>query len=404
MFGLHYFYCVKRINLFLLFSFLSVTILAQKSVVNPYAVIDKKALQIPDSLTQSTSGIAGFVKANFATEKERSRAVFIWVASNIEYDAANMFAINFYEPQEEKIAKPLRTRKGICENYAALFTDISNKCGIKSYMIEGYTKQNGFTDYIPHAWCATRLDSAWFLFDPTWGSGYMSGGKFYKRISNNYYKVEPAVLVKSHMPFDYLWQFLPYPISNQEFYEGKTEENKSKSLFNYMDSLNVYDKQTHIEQSKSAAARIEKNGLKNAMIFNQLQNMKVEIENDRQSTIVNAYNAAVNDYNESIKCMNDFINYRNKQFIPLQPDSAIRNMLTVTNSKLVLAKSKLSKIKNPDANITTASAQLTRAISDVETQLNEQQDWLKTYFSKGRSGKKSMFYDKKITWFGIPLN
>ena len=32
-----------------------------------------------------------------------------------------MFATNIYETKEEKIAKPLMTRKGICENYAALF-------------------------------------------------------------------------------------------------------------------------------------------------------------------------------------------------------------------------------------------------------------------------------------------
>jgi hypothetical protein len=30
------------------------------------------------------------------------------------------------------------------------------------------------------------------------------------------------------MPFDYLWQFLNYPISNQEFYNGSTGVDKSK--------------------------------------------------------------------------------------------------------------------------------------------------------------------------------
>lgn len=390
----------------LIFSFLllSANLLAQKPVGNPYAAIDKKALQISDSLTQNTVDISNFIKTNFSSDKDKTRAIFIWIASNIEYDVANMFAINFYELQEEKIAKSLRTRKGICENYAALFTDICNRCGIKSYVVEGYTKQNGFADYIPHAWSAARVDSAWYLFDPTWGSGYVSGGKFYKRISNSYYKVEPSVLVKSHMPFDYLWQFLNHPISNQDFYEGNTSENISKPFFNYIDSLKFYDQQTHIEQAKSAAARIEKNGLKNSMIFSQLQNIKIEIENDRQTTIVNKYNAAANDYNESIKYLNEFIDYRNKQFTPLQPDSAIQNMLTIANNKLVLTKAKLSEIKNPDANITNASAQLLKSASYVEMQFKEQQDWLDQYFSKGKSGRKSMFFNKKITWFGIPLN
>jgi hypothetical protein len=31
------------------------------------------------------------------------------------------------------------------------------------------------------------------------------------------------------MPFDYMWQF-PYPISNQEFYNGSTGVDKSKAI------------------------------------------------------------------------------------------------------------------------------------------------------------------------------
>ncbi len=80
-----------------------------------------------------------------------------------------MYAINFYEKKEDKIAKPLKTRKGICENYADLFNDICLKSGIKSYVIEGYTKVNGFTEYILHAWCAAVIDSSWFLFDSNMG-------------------------------------------------------------------------------------------------------------------------------------------------------------------------------------------------------------------------------------------
>jgi transglutaminase/protease-like cytokinesis protein 3 len=142
---------------------------AQKSAVNPYSITDKKALQLPDSLTNSTDNLASYINSNFKTDNEKVRAIFIWVATNIQYDIENMFALNFYEKKEEKISKPLRTRKGICENYASLFCDICLKTGVKSFVIEGYTKQNGFTDNIPHAWCAALVDSSWFLFDPTWG-------------------------------------------------------------------------------------------------------------------------------------------------------------------------------------------------------------------------------------------
>lgn len=231
----------------------------------------------------------------------------------------------------------------------------------------------------------------------------MNEGKFYKKINNDYYKASPATLVKSHIPFDYLWQFLNYPVTNQEFYEGKTQPNKSKPFFSYTDSILVYEKQSYFEQLKSAAERIERNGVKNALIFDRLQHLKMEIENNRQTTMVNQYNAAINDYNDGINYINDFINYRNKQFIPIKPDREIQSMIDVADNTLKSAKTKLADIKAPDANIVASSAQLTKSIDDATINLKEQQEWLKVYFTKGKSGRKSMFYEKKLTWFGIPL-
>lgn len=393
---------MKLLKFILLFFIATQTIFAQKATVNEFSAIDKKALQIPDSLTKTTDLIASYINSNFSTDKDKSRAIFIWVASNIQYDIENMFAINFYEKKENKITKPLKTRKGICENYASLFTDICIKSGLKSFVIEGYTKQNGFTDYIPHAWSATLIDNSWFLFDPTWGSGYVNGGKFFKKINNDYYKVHPEKLIKSHIPFDYLWQFLNYPITNQEFYEGKTQQNKSKAYFNFKDTLQAYEKLNHIDQLISSAYRVEKNGVKNSLVFDRLQHLKLEIENDRHTKTVNLYNSAVVDYNDAINGLNEFINYRNEQFTPKKTDPEIQSMLDVPNNKLNDAKSKLGEISNTDANTKNMIIQLTKSIDDFSNQMKEQQDWLKLYFSKSKSGRKSMFY--KVTWFGIPLN
>ena len=213
-------------------------------------------------MTKTTDGIARYMKSNFKTVDDKARAIFIWVATNIQYDVENMFAIDFYEKQEDKIDKALKNRKGICENYAALFNDICLKSGIKSYVIEGYTKQNGFADYIPHAWCAALIDTSWFIYDPTWGSGYINNGKFYKKINNEYYKAYPFAIILTHMPFDYLWQFMNYTISNQEYYDNKIQKDKPKVFFNYKDSLKAYEKLNHIDQLKASARRIEKNGVK----------------------------------------------------------------------------------------------------------------------------------------------
>ena len=405
---------MKPIQLAIFLCLLSFPVFAQiahtppKSPV-PYSSIDKKALQLPDSLSSTTQQIASYITANFATDSDKARAIFIWVASNIQYDIDNMFAINFYEKKEEKIAKALRTKKGICENYAALFNDVCQKSGLSSYVIIGYTKQNGFADYIPHAWCAAQINGTWFLFDPTWGSGYASNGKFVKKINNAYYKVPPSRLIKSHIPFDPMWEFLNYPVTNQEFYEGKVQENRSKAYFSYSDSIAAYEKLSEVEKDAAAARRIEGNGIKNALVFNQLQNLKrsIEIYNSEKKVSnnnakVDLYNSAVADYNEGANNFKDFIDYRNNQFKPTRPDAEIQAMFDAAYNKITAANNKLNQVKDPDPNIASMMITFHKSIDDAMTHLDEQKEWLAKYFSKSKFGRSSMF--TAYTWMGIPLN
>lgn len=79
-------------------------------------------------------------------------------------------------------------------------------------------------------------------------------------------------------------------------------------------------------------------------------------------------------------------------------------MIDSADIKLKKAKTTLTGIKSPDANTASLILKMDKSIDDIETHVQEQQDWLKTYFSKGKSKRKSMFYEKKITWFGIPIN
>jgi len=206
------------------------------------------------------------------------------------------------------------------------------------------------------------------------------------------------------MPFDYLWQFLNYPLSNQEFYDGKTQQNKITSYFDFMDSIQVYEKQSHIDQLISSVYRIEKNGIKNSLIYDRLQHLKLEIERDKQNKIVNLYNSASIYFNDGINELNEFINYRNKQFLPKKTDPEIQNMIDVANNNLKESKMKLEQISDPEDQIKIMIKQLSKSIEDASNYLIEQQSWLNVYFSKSKYGRKSMFYERKVSLFGFPLN
>ncbi len=367
-----------------------------------YALIDKKIAAIPISSTTSTDAIAAYINANFKTENDKIRAVFYWTASNITYDVKNMFFDNSNQTPQEKINIALKTKKGVCIHYAEVFNAISNKIGIKSYIVEGYTKQNGSVATLAHAWCAAKIDNKWFVFDPTWGSGGLYNGKFVKKINDFYFKTEPNKIIASHIPFDYLWQFLNYPITNQEFYDGKTQVDKSKKYFDFVIEMGKYESLSDEEKAGESAKRIEKNGVKNKLISEYLSSKKKENEVLKHNTNIEKLNAITTDYNQAIVLLNDFIYYRNKKFKPSLPDSEINKMIQTPKENLIKCQNSIGNIGPIGDENRSNLASLRKSIYDALAQAEEHESFVKEYLGKSKIGRKTMF--TKVSWFGIPLN
>lgn len=388
-------------NYFLfLILFLSFFSFAQTKMA--YAVVDNKMAAIPKDLSGSTAGIATFISANFKTDTDKIRAAFHWTASNISYDVANMFAVNFNETEPEKIAKTLQTKKGVCSHYAAVFNDIAKKIGVESYVIEGYTKQNGKVGDLAHAWVAAKIDGQWFLFDPTWGAGFVNNDKFYKKLNDAYFKVAPAKMIASHMPFDYLWQFLNYPITNGEFYEGKIQINKTKKYFDFEKEMIRYNGLSEIDQLFETAQRIEKNGLKNAMILERYEGKKKNVTYLRQNISIDKLNSIVNEMNEAVVLLNDFINYRNKKFKPTFPDEQINSMIQIPREKLAKCQNDIYSIGSVGSENASNLTSIKSTIATALAQAEEHASFVKDYLGKSKLVRKTMF--SKVPWFGIPLN
>ena len=94
---------MKQARVIIILMLFTQAFFSQRAQANEYSAVNKKMLLIPDSLTETTVGIAGYVNLNFHVDIEKLRAIYIWLTKNIEYDIANLFAINFYETMEEKI-------------------------------------------------------------------------------------------------------------------------------------------------------------------------------------------------------------------------------------------------------------------------------------------------------------
>ena len=385
----------------LVFTFLF-SILSFGQTNNEYAAIDKKVASIPQKATVSTEEIAQYINANFKTDQDKIRAIFFWTTSNISYDVKNMFAANANDSTKDRIAKTLKTKKGICSDYAAIFNELATLVGIESMVISGYTKQNGKIATLSHAWCAAKIDNKWSVFDPTWGSGALMNGKFVKKMNDYYFKVPPEKMIASHIPFDYLWQFLNYPITNGEFYEGKIQIDKSKKFFDFEKEIAKQSSLSEMDQLFESADRIAKNGLKNALIVEYYESKKKHSTFLRQAANIDKLNGIVNEMNEAVVLLNDFILYRNKKFKPTFPDDDINAMIQKPRTKLLKCQNDIYTVGSLGSEQASYLLSIKKAIETNLALAEEHALFVKNYLSKSKMVRKTMF--SKATWLGIPLN
>lgn len=390
---------MKKLLLVLIFLF-SIFIYGQTQV--GYALIDKKIDVIPQEYNTSTAAIAKYINANFKTENDKIRAVFYWTSSNISYDVKNMFVVNYDETPQTRIPKTLETKKGICGDYAAIFNELATLVGIKSVIISGYTKQNGKVDSLSHAWCAAMIDNSWYVFDPTWGSGSLLNGKYVRKINDYYFKTEPNKIISTHIPFDYLWQFSNYPVTNAEFYVGKTQIDKIKKYFDFEKEIVKQSGLSEIDRLFESNVRIEKNGLKNALIIETYESNKKQLTYLRQKESVEKLNNIVKELNGAVVLLNDFILYRNNKFKPTFPDEEVNMMIQRPREKIIKCQNDIYKVGSIGSE---NAANLSSIKQSIETNLalaEEHALFVKNYLSKSKLVRKTMF--SKASWFGVPLN
>ncbi len=349
--------------------------------VSEYSQIDRIALSIPSSQTNTTTDIAAYINMHFETDAQKVRAAYTWVANNIKYDAAHLHRVILDEDRNERVTWALERKKGVCENFAAILTDICIKCGLRSYSIEGYTRYNGSVDKSGHAWSAVFVDNDWYLYDPTWDAGFQESGKFIGQTGTNYFKVSPSEFIQSHMPFDPMFQFLDYPLTSQEFSKGFSKSISNKIYFNYRDSVDANEKFAPLERYEAAAERIEKNGIANQNVSTRLKQLRMEKEIIYQDTDADLYNSAVADYKEAMGNFKSFLIYRNNKFLPAKPVAETEAMLDGILKQVRDALNKLKEVNQSKATLTLNTGDVEKVLNDLGSHVKEQKVFLKNYLS-----------------------
>ena len=379
-----------------LFYFLLFQTIALAQVKSIYADVEKTMQAIPEGQKKSSKTIAEFIKSKFTSEDLQIKAAYYYVISNVSYDVSHEFTVNLVISDEEMVSKTIATKKGVCIHYAKFFKDIITQLGYNCQVISGYTKKDNVLADQSHAWNAIKMkDDNWYVFDPTWDSGFKQNGKFVRRLSSKYYKTKPLVMLQSHMPFDYMWQFLNYPISEQNFIDGNFQQDKNKQVFDYDESIKTFLTLSENEQLAGLKERMIQTGYKNKLAKERFEILKKQLEVYALNANVSELNAITNNYNEGIKLLNDFIFYRNAQFKPMKDDKEILKMIQKPLDIFEDCSEKIYKLGFVGQDNLYDLNKFKRGLIDVIEQTKTHKAFVNDYLTKSDRERKKMFLVKK---------
>jgi hypothetical protein len=216
--------------------------------------IDNRAKKAPENVTESVQMLTNYLIAPAKNERQKVRAIYIWIANNIHYDDTAFFhgtevykRINWEHYQKQKAENVLKNRVAVCEGYANLFKQMCEQASITAECITGSCKDMyGSLADMKHAWCVVKVGNEWFMTDPTWGAGAMDtqNKKYIRRYNDAYFLPDKNIFLKDHFPDDPLWQFSEKLISEADFAtEWKERKPNAPAVFAYKDSLELWEKQ-----------------------------------------------------------------------------------------------------------------------------------------------------------------
>ncbi len=178
-------------------------------------------MNAPESVEVSTESLAAYITETARTDRQKARAIYRWIAENIEYDVKGLIKGNHADATPEGV---LKKRSSVCGGYSNLFERLANLSGLEAVTIGGYSKGYGYSPGMKaaktanHAWNAVKIDGKWHLIDCTWGAGKVGrDGEYKKEFDDHYFFTSPEKFIFDHLPEDPYWQLLNEPISKEKF-------------------------------------------------------------------------------------------------------------------------------------------------------------------------------------------
>ncbi len=184
------------------------------SIDYDFSAIDKHIDAIAAGSEWTLDTLAEYIAVHAENEMEKARAVFRWITSNIEYDAARLAQImggaeDVFQTGKTKnqwAVEAMQNRVGVCASFAFLFTELADRIGLVSENVYGWylpfvddedrDYQSAFKGRPDHLWNVVKINGNWFLLDGTTGD----------------FLTPPKSMIETHYPENPYWQLLDDPV------------------------------------------------------------------------------------------------------------------------------------------------------------------------------------------------
>ncbi|MBN1198900.1 MAG: transglutaminase domain-containing protein [Bacteroidales bacterium] len=305
---------------------------------------DTVASSIPGTVTRSPEEFAAYLTNRFPDDTDRVKALFSWISHSIVYDMDQSNVAGKYESMDEFVRGVLNTKKAVCQGYAEVFTAVCNLMGIPAMTVHGYTQIDGhLQSETGHAWNVAKVGGRWYLFDPTWGSGYLDDS-----------------LITTHMPFDPIWQLKEYPVTHDQFINGI---RPGSTFYNYSDSLDRYYVLDEISRAEATLRRAEATNANRREIQRIYRKYNDYVVNLRCNSEITRYNASSDMLRDAIDRYNTFQKLRGRRGI--NPDK-LRQWLQLAGG-VVQNSRRQAETLSPCHSLSVREIQeLLKNISEVE--------------------------------------
>lgn len=228
-----------------------------------FANLDQSVKQISSNSHRNVAELSNILASKCTNDIEKARAIYVWIALNINYDYKGFKTGNV---PEQNANQAYYTKKAVCQGYSELFYALCKYQKIECQVITGYSKGYGYKpnkkfSTTDHAWNAIKLNNKWQLLDATWASGYVNEkDQYVTSFSAENFLVEPKKFLLKHLPADPMWQLLPEAISVQTFEKDsnfiKMTLQKITNKTNYIDSLKYFSTLDSVDKIINSSLRI----------------------------------------------------------------------------------------------------------------------------------------------------